>query len=163
VNTFPNELGGTHPLAAWGNKFLRAAKSSSLVGGTGYKLKASTGGTVLEIGSEINKPLPFQIVRGKSWLDFMVTTGYVIIGGDPIVPTYAGDGHVFSITGAVTRFYFSLVLTPTTAIVTTSSTLPIWAVDIIPIGWVDTSTYVVASASVIYQFLNENVFSPCVV
>ena len=109
------------------------------------------------------KASPFKIIQAGTWLKYKVATGSVIIGGAPITPTYAGDGHVFTITGSVAKFYFCLVLTPTTAIVTTSSTLPVWAVDLIPIGWVDTLTGVATTTAAVHQFLSENVFSPCVV
>ena len=160
---WPNELAGAHPLAAWGNKLLRACKANEVVSGRGSRITRTAAGTVITPNSSSQRFHPFQIQQTSTWLKYTVGPGYVIIGGDPIVPTYAGDGHEFTITSGVSRFYFCLVLTPTTAIISTSSTLPVWAVDLIPLGWVDTNTYSASSASVVYQFLNENVFSPCVV
>lgn len=162
--TFPNELGGSHPLAAWGNKLLRAAKAASLVTGVGYKLQASSSGTVLQIMDEAKAVLPFTICRTDSWLKFKVSTGYVIASDHAFVPTYAGDGHEFTITSGVSKFYFVLAITsPTTGSISTSSTLPAWGIDVIPIGFVDTNTYSASSASVITQFIHDNIFSPCVV
>lgn len=48
---FPNELSGTHPLASWGNKLLRAAKASRISNGVGYKTRMGSDGTILEVGA----------------------------------------------------------------------------------------------------------------
>ena len=114
-------------------------------------------------------PHPFKIEQGSTWLKFFVSTGYAIASDHALVPTHAGpDGsgnrHEFTLTSGVPKFYFCLVFTsPTGAIITTSSTLPAWGIDVIPIGWVDTDTDSADSESIIYQFLNDHVFSPCVV
>ena len=121
---------------------------------------------------------PFKITPGlavdpaDNWLTFRVSMGWVIATGAPIIPTGIEDDpgpppvpHEHSITAGVGLFYFVLTITsPTTAAVTTSSTLPAWGIDVIPIGWVDTDTYSAETPprSVIYQFLRDHVFSPCV-
>lgn len=104
---------------------------------------------------------PFEIYQSDTWLKFKVKTGYVITTGDPFVPS--GVESEFTLTSGVTRFYFVLTITPTTATITTSSTVPTWAVDLIPLGWVDTATDSGTSISTIYQFTDTHVFSPCVV
>tara|TARA_R110000868_G_scaffold406420_2_gene686811 strand:- start:651 stop:1010 length:360 start_codon:yes stop_codon:yes gene_type:complete len=45
---FPNEMSGTHPLAGWCNKLLRAAKASRVSNGIGYKTRIGSDGTILE-------------------------------------------------------------------------------------------------------------------
>jgi hypothetical protein len=164
---WPNELSGTHPLASWGNKLLRAAKASALTSGAGYMVRRNAAGTslgIIQSNSGINSPV--QIYNSASGLYFKVTEGYAIASDHSFIPTYAGDGHEFTLTSGVAKFYFCLVFTsPTAASITTSSTLPAWGIDVLPIGWVDTDTYKAETPprSVIYQFCNENIFSPCVV
>lgn len=46
---WPGEMGGSHPLATWLNKLLRAAKASALTPGVGYQVKRTSNATVLEI------------------------------------------------------------------------------------------------------------------
>jgi hypothetical protein len=46
---FPNEMSGTHPLAGWCNKLLRAAKASRVSNGIGYKTRIGSDGTILEV------------------------------------------------------------------------------------------------------------------
>lgn len=104
--------------------------------------------------------LPFQIYQTTTWLKFKVTTGYVITTGVAVTPALVETE--FTITSGVLRYWFYLDLTAA-ATVAASSTLPTWGIDIIPIGWVDTSTYSAESRSVIYQFTRDHVFSPCVV
>ena len=105
---------------------------------------------------------PFQIYRTETWLKFKVATGYVITTGAPFVPTDVGTE--FTLTSGVAKYYFLLTMSSATAaVISVSDTLPVWSVEIVPIGWVDTNTYSGASRSVIYQFCNENIFSPCVV
>lgn len=168
MNTFPNELGGTHPLAAWGNKLLRASRAAALCKGRGYKLNATAAGTVLQIESETGGVHhPFKISNGTSWLEFNVAPGYVITTGAPFLPTgiteLDGTLHPHTITSPYANFYVVLaILSASSAAVSTSSTLPTFATDIIPLGWIDTSTYAASSRSVIYQFWRDNVFSPCI-
>ena len=104
---------------------------------------------------------PFRIYQSSTWLKFKVTTGWVIATSDAFVPTNVETE--LTITSGVSKFYFVLtILSASTASISTSSTLPVWGVDVIPIGWVDTDTYSADSRSVIHQFLHDNVFSPCV-
>ena len=163
MNIFPNELGGTHPLASWGNKLLRAARASVVVSGHGYNATTTPAGTFLKIETgQDGITFPFKIVPGSTWLKFKVTTGYVITTGAPFVPTDVDTE--FTLTSGVAKYYFLLTMTDaTTAEISVSSTLPVWSVEIVPIGWVDTNTYSGSSRSVIYQFCRENIFSPCVV
>lgn len=111
---------------------------------------------------------PFTITQGDSWLEFNVGSGYVITTGAPFLPTGVteldGTLNPHTITSPFTHFYFVLaILSPSSAAVSTSSTLPTFSTELIPIGWVDTDTYAADEASVIHQFWRDNVFSPCVV
>jgi hypothetical protein len=48
---FPNEMSGTHPLASWCNKLLRAARASRVSNGVGYKTRIGSDGTILEVNT----------------------------------------------------------------------------------------------------------------
>lgn len=111
---------------------------------------------------------PFKITQGTSWLEFNVAPGYVITTGAPFLPTSVteldGTLHPHTITSPYASFYFVLaILSASTAAVSTSSTLPTFSTELIPLGWVDTSTDAATEQSTIYQFWRDNVFSPCVV
>lgn len=159
MNVFPNDLGGTHPLATWANKLLRASRSSSLITGRGYKLKATPAGTILEIEDQPKVArLPFTIYRTTSWLKYKVSTGYVINTGEPEVPTSVETE--FTLTSGESEYWFYIDRSTTPEILTSATTL-VWSTELIPIGWVDTNTYSSDSRSVITQFLTTNVFVPC--
>lgn len=108
-------------------------------------------------GGEVN---PFRIYKGSTWLKYKVSTGFVITTGDVITPTNI-DTEI-TITTGVARYWFYLDITTTTAAVASSATTPTWDASKIPIGWVDTDTYEASSRGVIYQFLRDHVYHPCV-
>lgn len=156
---WPNEISGTHPLAGWCNKLLRAAKASRVHKGLGYDISHTTDGTILKLaagggGVTIN---PFTIYQSSTWLKFKVTTGYVIKTGDAIVPALVETE--FTVNTGVGSAWLYIDLSDDTIKLT--ETTPTWTVDEIPIGWVDTSTYAAQTRSVIYQFLTTHVYNPC--
>jgi hypothetical protein len=65
----------------------------------------------------------------------------------------------------VSKYYFVLDITPTTAAISVASSVPLWSVSKVCIGWVDTTTGAAATPpyAVVNQFLHDNVFSPCVI
>jgi hypothetical protein len=153
---WPNEMSGSHPLASWCNKLLRASRASRVAPGVGYAPAITTDGTVLRIESPAIRPNPFRIVRSSTWLKYQVTTGYVITSGDLITPT--GTASDFTLTSGVARYWFLIDITATTAVVSTSATTPTWSATKLPIGWVDTTS---ESTAAVYQFLTDHIFMPC--
>jgi hypothetical protein len=102
---------------------------------------------------------PFRIYQTTSWLKYKVTTGIVISTSDPI--TLVGAETEQTLTGGVTRYWFYLDMTSTTAEIKKSATTLTWSANLIPIGWVDTSTGIGTSTATIYQVLKDHVFNPC--
>lgn len=158
---FPNEMSGSHPLATWCNKLLRAAKANRVHAGRGYRPKVTTDGTILEIDeSGAGQKNPFLIYQGSTWLKFKVAPGYVITTGNPITTTNT-DTEITVATGTA-RHWFYLSMTTSTSAVADTSTTPTWDSSKIPIGWVDTDTYESEQRPVIYQFLRDHVYNPCI-
>ena len=104
---------------------------------------------------------PFRIYQSDTWLDFKVTTGWVITTGTPIEPT--GVETEITITSGVARYWFYVdFIDPETPTITTSATTQEWSTTKIPLGWVDTDTYSADERSVIHQFYPLHLFNPCV-
>lgn len=103
--------------------------------------------------------LPLRIYQASTWLKFKVTTIQFISTGVAVEPSNAETE--LTITSGVAEYWFALDLTGATPLIVTSSTLPTWAVDMIPIGWVDT-TDTTNSISVIHQHYPLHLFIPCV-
>lgn len=59
----PGDLGGSHPLASWGNRLLRSVRRRTLLPGLGYKLRESELGVSLEILSAGGGRVAANIVR----------------------------------------------------------------------------------------------------
>lgn len=109
-----------------------------------------------------SKAHPFEIYQTSTWLKYKVRTGYAITTGAPFEP--ANVETEFTLTSGVAKYYFVLTFSSSSAAtITTSSTLPAWGIDVIPIGWVDTATYAAVTHGQIEQFTHDNIFSPCVV
>lgn len=153
---WPNEMSGSHPLATWCNKLLKASKASRVYSAPGYGASLTTDGTVLKLDAPSLRPNPFRIVRSSTWLKYQVTTGYVITDGDVITPT--GTATDIDITSGVAKYWFVIDITSTTAVVSASATLPTWTANKIPIGWVNTTS---ESTAAVYQFLTDHIFMPC--
>jgi hypothetical protein len=89
----PNEPSGSNSLANWLKKLLRYSKANEIKPGLGYRVKRTTGGTVLEISGTGGVPnaaviMPFSVsgtfddyITGNIWvksLDAFGTLDYVI-------------------------------------------------------------------------------------
>lgn len=157
---WPNEMSGSHPLASWCNKLLRAARASRVVSGVGYKTKLTTDGMLLQIeaggGGEVPQN-PFTIYRHQAavgtGLVFRVSSGYVISTGAPFMPT--GLETDISVTAGVSRFWFFLNIQNSTASLATSPVDLTWSASQVPIGFVNT----VPLSPVVFQFVRDHVFS----
>lgn len=101
---------------------------------------------------------PFTIYATTSWLKYKVTTGYIVRSSNPITAT--GIESEFTISSGVLRYWFYIELTETTAEIKTSSSTLEWSCDLVPIGWVDTSTGSGSSVATIYQLNRDHLFSP---
>ena len=163
---WPGKLGGRHKLVGWLNAFLDASRAHQVKQIIGGRLIENSDGKILVVGE--GGPVeeleyPFKIVQSADWLTYQVRPGWVITTGAPITPTMLDTD--LTLTSGVAKFYFVLrILSPTTAAISTSSTEPVWGIDKIPIGWVDTASHATDSppSAEITQFLHDNVFSPCV-
>jgi hypothetical protein len=103
---------------------------------------------------------PFKIRRSADWLTYRVGDGIIIATGDPVTVINPTDED-FPISAGVARFWFYIEMSSTVAEIKTSSTTQTWSATLIPIGWVDTLTHESEEASIITQFLKDNVFNPC--
>lgn len=158
---WPRKLGGTWSLVPWLNRLIDAGRASAIkqVIGPG-ELKPSSDGAVLVL-HDVNRRLPdhpFVIYQGSTWLKAKVKTGPILTTGDLIVPSNV-DTDLTLVT-ATAKNWIYVDLTATTATFTASATLPTWAVDKIPIGYVDT-TDTTNSVQVITQIRKEHIFNPC--
>lgn len=173
MTQWPNQLGGAHRLVGWLNRLRQSVKECEIKQFVGGRIIETRDGRIL-VADAPNFPandFPFKIYTSGAysagtptgWLKFKVSTGHVITTSDSFIPT--GIDTEFTLTSGVAKYYFLMTLTPTTAVVSVSATAPTWAIDLIPIGWVDTNTYSASAPPVafVHQFLKENVFSPCVV
>jgi hypothetical protein len=158
---WPSPLTNISALYSWLNRLLNAAKASQIQSGVGYKVKRDTFGTTLVIDQLTKDGLPpFHIYQqSSSWLDFKVSTGYIITTGDPIEPT--NTETTLTLSGGVLRYWIYLEMTATEAEVKKSATTLEWSADKIPIGWVDTSTGSGTETAIVYQVLKGHVFDPC--
>lgn len=98
----------------------------------------------------------FEIYQSDTWLKFKVTTGFVIIDGDPVIPTDVETE--FTLTSGVARYWFYIDFAGTPTIATAAVT-PSWDATKVPLGWVDTATYAGTTRSEIHQ--REHIFNPC--
>ena len=157
---FPNEMSGTHPLAGWCNKLLRAAKASRVSNGIGYKTRIGSDGTILEVdvASRAGVSEPFKIYQTSSWLTYKVTTGYIVRSANPITAT--GIEADKTLTAGVARYWFYIEMTASAAEIKTSATTLAWSCDKVPIGWVDTLTGQATTTAQIYQLNKDHIFSP---
>ena len=103
---------------------------------------------------------PFKIRRTTDWLLFKVSTGFVIVADEPIIP--GGVETTIAVDSGVAEFWFYVDVDKTnqTAALLSTATTPMWSCTKIPVGWVDTSSGV---DSYIHQFLYDNIFAPRVV
>lgn len=158
---WPNLLGGNHPLVGWLNLLRNAGRSSELkqVIGPG-ELKPSTDGKILILHDRPAAAItfPFRIYQGSTWLKAKVAIGPILTTGDLIVPSNV-DTDITLVT-ATAKNWIYVDLTATTATYATSATLPTWAVDKIPIGYVDT-TDTTNERQVITPIRREHIFNPC--
>jgi hypothetical protein len=105
-------------------------------------------------GREPKRPL--QPYQGGTWLKWFVATGYVVTTGAPIIPT-AVDTE-FLLTTPVARYWFYIDFTSTPEVKKSSTDLT-WSSTLVPLGWVDTSTY---AADEIAIYHPVDLFHPCV-
>jgi hypothetical protein len=158
---WPSLLGGSHKLVSWLNKLMRCARASEIkqVIGNG-RLIENSDGKILEIGTFGGNGVahPFRIYKGTTWLNAKVATGHILTTGDIITPSNV-DINLTLVT-ATAKNWIYVDLTSTTATFAASATLPTWAVDKIPIGYVDT-TNTSAELQVITQIRKEHIFDPC--
>lgn len=100
----------------------------------------------------------FRIYRGSTWLKAKVAIGPIITTGDLIVPSNVDTD--LTLTSGVAKNWIYVDMTSTTAVFAVSATLPTWAIDKIPIGYVDT-TDTTDERQVITQIRKEHIFNPC--
>lgn len=165
MTRWPGQLGGSHKLVSWLNRLRAAAISNSVNQVFGGRMIESSDGKAISIDDyRIIQPdeFPFKIFQSGDWLTYQVRPGYVITNGEPSIPAgTTDDATEFTIDAGFSEVWFYLDLVAAPQILTTNIT-PSWAIDTIPIGWVDTFTHEATSAAKIYQFTHDNVFSPCV-
>jgi hypothetical protein len=109
-------------------------------------------------GNAAGEQYPFRIYKGTTWLNAKVATGHILTTGDLVTPSNV-DTDLTLVT-ATAKNWIYVDLTSTTATLAASATLPTWAVDKIPIGYVDT-TNTSAELQVITQIRKEHIFDPC--
>lgn len=102
---------------------------------------------------------PFTISQSTDWLTYKVSTGLVVLSGDPITPTQV-DVDLPAITAGVEHYWFYMDIGTTTAEVKTSATTLSWGCNKIPLGWVDTLTNQSTTTAKIYQLQRDHIFSP---
>ena len=156
---FPKELTGTHPLVGWCNNLLKAARASRVSAGRGYKYRVTSDGTILEVDSTENKSHPFKIYQTGSWLTYKVSAGYAVTTGSRITVTNVDTD--IAVSSSATNWIY-IEMTPTTAEVKTTTTTLTWSATLIPVGYVDTSTYHTTTKPIIYQLLKSDIFNPCI-
>lgn len=111
-----------------------------------------------EVGRD-HQPQPFRIYGGDTWLEFKVAAGYLVLTGDPIVPTDLDTA--FTLTAGVARYWFYLEISSGTAVVKKSSTTLAWSGSLIPLGWVDTTTGSPTVRPDVEQLVHDHIFNPC--
>jgi hypothetical protein len=105
---------------------------------------------------------PFRIVKGATWLTFVVKTGYVITlsTGTEVVPT--GVDTEIEVDPGVERYWFYVNLAADPPALEHSATLPDWLESTVPIGHVNTTDTENEVAEIGLQFIHDNIYSPCV-
>lgn len=164
MSNLPQRLSGTGKLARASNGLIDFGRSLRPLESNDTLLEHGPLGTIRRARKSISGSsieTPFEIYQSGSWLEFKVKVGYVIMNGEPVI-SVGGVETLFTLTSGVTRYWFLITLTVGAATISISPTVPAWSATVIPIGWVDTDTHSAESASTIYQFVHDNIFSPCI-
>lgn len=138
---------------------MKAARASRVSAGRGYKYRVTSDGTILEVDSTENKSHPFKIYQTGSWLTYKVSAGYAVTTGSRITVTNV-DTDIPVVDSSLNWIYIEM--TATTAVVKTTTTTLTWSATLIPVGYVDTSTYHTTTKPIIYQLLKSDIFNPCI-
>lgn len=161
---WPSLIGGTHKIVGWLNSLLLGCRAAEIkeVKGQG-RLISNTDGKIIEIYTQTQpvQSVRFRIYQSSDWLTYRVGSGVIIATGDPITILNPEDED-FPISDGVSRFWFYIEMTSTTAEIKTSATTLTWSSTLIPIGWVDTATGSADEVSTPYQFIRDDIFNPCV-
>lgn len=135
-------------------------------GGDTDKISFSRANVIITLREDLNTESitdainhPFKIYQTGTWLQFKVMDGVVITTGAPITPT--GLETTISVTSGDAQYWIYMDVTTSTATIQNNGTTPTWAVDKIPIGWIDASN-TTDEVAIIHQFIHDNVFLPCV-
>jgi hypothetical protein len=157
---WPTLLGGTHKIVPWLNRLRNSCRAAEIKQVVGGYLKPSTDGQCLVILGNNSSSItnPFTISQSTDWLTYKVSTGLVVLSGDPITPTQVDVD--LTITAGVEHYWFYIDIGTTTAEVKTSATTLAWGCNKIPLGWVDTLTNQATTTAKIYQLQRDHIFSP---
>lgn len=155
---WPNPVSNTSLLGSWLNKFRDACQASEIKPGLGYKVRRSSGGTVLEIDRQTkSNAIPFEIYQSGTWLEYKVRDGIYIDTGNPV--TVIGTETTITISSGVLRYWFYLDV-DLVEIKSSATTLE-WSATKIPLGWVDTQTGSSSEVATITQVWRDHIFNPC--
>jgi hypothetical protein len=109
-----------------------------------------------------SSPHPFKIVRGSTWLKYIIKTGHVITATTetPVIPTDVETE--ITVTAGAAQYWFYVNIAGATPAIEHSASIPTWTEALVPIGYVITTNEEDEESEIGLQFLRENIYSPCV-